>query len=143
MWRPRLWFSVVAMAAGAASGAVFLGGGGRFAMYLFAIITARSSVFTLRGSLNVVLAGAVAGTVGGLLLALADRFLPKQLLWRSLVFGVLCYLIAIPGFRPPRALVFALFAPLFLAYGMATVRLLDRVLAAPSNTRLKLTAPGV
>jgi hypothetical protein len=109
-------------------------------MYLFAIATARSSVFSLGGSLSVVFAGAIAGTVGGLVLALTDRLLPNNLLTRGLVFGVLCYLIAIPGFRPPRPLVFVLFAPLFLAYGIVTVWLAARVFAQPpSNTRLKLT----
>ena len=130
MWRPSLRFSLIALAVGAASGAVFLGAGGRFAMYLFATATARVSVFTVRGALNVVLAGAIAGAVGGLLLALTDRILPKQFLWRGLVFGVLSYLVAIPGFRPPLPLVFALFAPCFLAYGMVAAWLADRVRVA-------------
>ena len=144
MWLPSRRFSGIALATGAVSGAIFLGAGGRFAMFLFAIATARSSVFSLRGSLNVVFAGAIAGTIGGLVLALTDRLLPKQLLRRGLVFAVLCYLIAIPGFRPPRPLVFALFAPLFLGYGMVAVWLANRVLTRPpSHTRLKLTAPGV
>ena len=144
MWRPALRFAGIALAAGAASGAVFLGAGGRFAMHLFAVATARPSMFTLGGSLNVVFAGAIAGTLGGVLLALTARFLPRRLLWRCASFGVLCYLIAIPGLRPPVPLVFTLFAPLFLAYGMITVWLASRISARPpSNTRLKLTAPTV
>src|SRR5690348_4228997 len=105
MWRPSLRFTAISLAAGAATGATLLGAGGRFAMYLFAVTTERASVFTFGGSLNVVFAGAIAGTVGGLLLALTRRFLPRQLLRRGLLFAVLCYVIAIPGFRPPRLLV--------------------------------------
>ncbi len=142
MWRLSPRFSGIAFGAGALTGAAFLGAGGRFAMYLFAIVTARSSVFSLRGSLNVVFAGALAGAIGGLVLALTERFLPRARLIRGLLFGLLCYLLAIPGFRPPRPLVFALFAPLFLAYGLVTVWLADRMSArSPSNTRVKLPAP--
>jgi hypothetical protein len=144
MWRPFLRFTAISLLTGAATGATLLGAGGRFAMYLFAVATDRASVFTVGGSLNVVFAGAIAGTVGGLLLALTRRFLPRLLLRRGLLFAALCYVIAIPGLRPPRLLVFALFAPLFLAYGMLTVWLADRVpTPPPSNTRLKLTAPGI
>lgn len=143
-WRPSLRFSRIALATGAVSGAVFLGAGGRFAMYLFTIATGRPSVFSMSGSLNVVLAGTVAGTLGGLVLGLTEPLLPKRLLTRGVVFAVLCYLIAIPGFRPPQPLVFGLFGLLFLAYGIVTVWLASRVhTRPPSNTRLKLTAPGV
>ena len=118
-----------ALVLGALSGAVFLGMGGRLAMRLFALATTRSAGFTLRGSLNVVFAGAIVGAVGGVLVVATDRFLPKRLWVRALSFAALCYLIAIPGFRPPRPLVFALFAPAFLLYGVALevlwVRLVD------------------
>ena len=50
-----------AVVAGAATGALFLGVGGRLAMHAFALATARSAGFTVRGSLNVVFAGAIAG----------------------------------------------------------------------------------
>ena len=135
MWRPSWRFSAIALATGAVSGAVLLGAGGRFAMHLFALATARTSVFTLGGSLNVVFAGAMAGSIGGLVLAITDRFLPQKVVTRGLIFRGLCYLIAIPGFRPPRPLVFVLFAPLFLGYGMITVWLADRVRAGRRLTR--------
>ena len=107
-----------ALLLGAISGALFLGVGSRFVMRLFALATTRSAGFTLRGSLNVVFAGAIAGAVGSVLLIATDRFMPKRLWVRALSFAALCYLIATPGFRPPQLLVFALFAPAFLAYGV-------------------------
>lgn len=103
---------------GAASGAIFLGAGGRLVMHVFALATARPPAFTLRGSLMVVFAGAIAGALGGVLLAVSERFMPERLLRRSVLFAALCYLVAIPGFRPPQPLVFALFAPVFFAYGL-------------------------
>jgi len=109
------------MLLGAVTGAAFLGAGGRLIMRLFAFATARPAAFTLRGTLNVTLAGATAGVVGALLLLAVQRFLPTKLWLRALVFAVLCYVLAIPGFRPPVALVFALFAPAFLAYGFTLV----------------------
>jgi hypothetical protein len=87
-------------------------------MHAFALSTARSAVFTLPGSLNVVFAGAIAGAIGGLLLAVTERFMPERLWLRGLLFAAICYMIATPGFRPPRPLVFVLFAPVFLAYGV-------------------------
>ena len=110
-------------------GAVLLGAGGRLAMSIFAIAIGRPSVFTFGGSMSVVFSGAIAGAVGGLLLALVHRFLRGGPWARGLAFGVLCYLIALPGFRPPQLLVFGLFAPLFVAYGVATVWARERWVA--------------
>src|SRR3990172_5098752 len=104
--------------------------GGRLAMWLFAVATSRPPAFTLRGALNVTFAGAIAGVVGSVLLVIIRRFLPNRPTLRGLVFAALCYVIAIPGFRPPTPLVFTLFAPLFLAYGVALVRLEARLTRA-------------
>jgi hypothetical protein len=87
----------------------------------FALATAGGSAFTLRGTLTVVFAGAIAGSVGGLVLLAVDRFLPVRSWLRGLVFAGVCYVLATPGFRPPRPLVFALFGPPFVAYGFALV----------------------
>ena len=110
-------------------------------MFLFALATGRAPVVTLRGSLNVVVAGAIAGAVGGLLLGLTHRFLPTRRWRRGVAFAVLCYLAALPGCRPPTPLVFALFAPFFLAYGMAMVWAHVRLVAAsPSGEEVKRAA---
>src|SRR6266496_1196429 len=85
-----------------------------------------------RGALNVVLAGAMAGVVGGLILFALARWLPKPPWLRGLTFSAVCYLVAIPGFRPPQPLVFALFAPVFLAYGFTVVMLCARVVDRPA-----------
>jgi len=108
------------------SGALFLGVGGRLVMHAFALATAQSAGFTLRGSLNVVFAGAIGGAIGGLVLAAIDRFLPQRRSLRGVVFAALCYLIATPGFRPRRPLVFALFAPAFFAYGVVLMLAWER-----------------
>jgi len=97
-----------ALVAGATAGAFCLGVGGRLAMHAFALATAPSAGFTVRGSLNVVFAGAIAGAIDGLLLAVIERFLSPRLWLRGVLFGVVCYVIAIPGFRPPQPLVFVL-----------------------------------
>jgi hypothetical protein len=116
---------------GAGAGALFLGVGGRLVMHAFAVATAGLGSFTLGGSLSVVLAGAIAGAIGGILFVVIERFLPKRRWLRGTLFAAVCYLIATPGFRPPRPLVFALFAPAFLAYGMALERWWARI--APSR----------
>jgi hypothetical protein len=90
-------------------------------MWWFARATSRPSVFTLRGTLNVLFAGAIAGVVGSVLLIALRRVLPARSAWRGALFALLCYLVAMPGFRPPLPLVFGLFAPAFLGYGLALV----------------------
>src|SRR2546422_10185668 len=111
--------AAITLLLGAAIGAVCLGLGGRLAMRGFALATARASAFTLRGTLNVMFAGAIAGGLGGVLFVVVGRFLPARIWLRGLVFAGVCYVLATPGFRPPRPLVFALFGPPFVAYGLA------------------------
>jgi hypothetical protein len=108
----------LALGIGTGSGALLLGVGGRFAMRLIALAGGRPGSFSLRGTLTVVLAGAVAGLVGGVLFWAVQRYLPGHTLSRGAVFGILCLAIAAPGIRPPRALAFGAFAPFFLAYGV-------------------------
>jgi len=139
----RLNRFTTAVLAGAASGALFLGVGGRLAMHAFALATARSAGFTVRGSLNVVFAGAIAGAIGGLLLAVIARFLPQQRWLRGVLFGVVCYVIATPGFRPPRPLVFVLFAPAFLAYGVVLALAWGRLVGSRRQTSLDARRPGL
>jgi len=112
-------------------------------MHAFALATARSAGFTVRGSLNVVFAGAIAGAIGGLLLAVIARFLPQQRWLRGVLFGVVCYVIATPGSRPPRPLVFVLFAPAFLAYGVVLALAWGRLVGSRRQTSLDARRPGL
>ncbi|HEX9579670.1 MAG TPA: hypothetical protein VF970_01060 [Gemmatimonadales bacterium] len=125
---PRRFLTTVLLGAG--SGALFLGVGGRLVMWLFALATSRPPAFTLRGTLGVTLAGAIAGVIGSFFLMALRRFLPVRAALRGLAFAILCYLLAIPGFRPPVPLVFALFAPVFLAYGVVLVTVEARLARA-------------
>lgn len=100
-------------------------------MRVFTFASDRAPAFTLGGSLNVVLAGAMGGSVGGIILVAVHRFLPQRRWLRGVLFAVICYLIAIPGFRPPRPLVFALFAPVFLAYGIVLALAWERFGRSP------------
>lgn len=115
-----------ALLIGTITGALFLGVGGRLAMRGLALASGTPPGFSFGGTLSVVLSGAIAGVIGGILLFAAAQFLPVLLRVRGLIFGLLCYLVATPGFRPPQLLVFAMFAPTFLAYGIATVMLYER-----------------
>src|SRR5439155_1317667 len=90
----------LALLLAAATGALFLGAGGRLVMRLFALATGRFPTFSVHGTLNVVLAGAIAGAVGGLILFALARWLPERPWLRGLTFSAVCYLVAIPGFRP-------------------------------------------
>ena len=73
---------------------------------------------SVRGTLTVVFAGAVAGLLGGALFWLLERRLPRAAWWRGLTFGGVCLAVAAPGIRPPQLLTFSLFAPFFLTYGL-------------------------
>jgi hypothetical protein len=103
---------------GAVAGAIVLGVGGRLAMWIFAITGERSAGFTLGGSLTVVFGGATTGLIGALILFALRRRLPKRGLARGLVYGIIALAVFSPGIRPPQPLTFALFAPLFLGYGL-------------------------
>ena len=104
-----------------------LGLGGRLVMRLFAVATGRGGAFSVRGTLTVVFAGAVAGLIGGALFWTVDRWLPRRPLPRGLAFGLLCFAIASPGIRPPQFLTFGLFAPFFVGYGLVIASAWARV----------------
>jgi len=59
------------------------------------------------------------------------------------LFGVVCYVIATPGFRPPRPLVFVLFAPAFLAYGVVLALAWGRLVGSRRQTSLDARRPGL
>ena len=125
------------LALGAIAGALFLGGGGRVVMRLFAVTTGRPGAFTMRGTLTVVTVGALFGLGGGLLRGILDRPLRRFVhgLWaRAFVFGALFFALASPGVRPPWIRNFALFGACFLAYAVALEWLAERVPRRPRAT---------
>ncbi len=122
----RIRSLLAALLVGTATGALFLGLGGRLVMRALALAAGRPPGSSFGGTFSVVLSGAIAGFVGGVLLFAAARFVRARPRFRGLIFGLLCYVVATPGFRPPQLLVFVLFAPTFLAYGVATVILYER-----------------
>ena len=67
-----------ALLLGAVIGSLFLGAGSRLVMRAFALASARSPAVSLRGTLTVVLAGAVAGALGSLILLVTERYLPAS-----------------------------------------------------------------
>jgi len=120
-WRDRLRD----VAVGAGVGALVLGIGGRSAMRGIAILSGAPPSFSFGGSLRVVLLGALAGLVGGLILLGLRALLPKRWLIQTLLFYVMILLITLRGLRPIDAERLMLFLPLVLAYGFL-VRTLTR-----------------
>ena len=97
---------------------MFLGLGGRTAMYVFARATGREPHVTARGALTVMLYGMAFGIGLGLVRWLVNPFLRG--LWRlhGVTFAAIAYAICSVGMRPPTLLTYSLFAPLFLLYGL-------------------------
>ena len=104
---------------GALAGAVLLGGGTRIAMRGVALIERRVPTWTLTGTLQVMMYGALFGLGFALLWALVGRRLPGNRVVRGLLFGVLATALASPGLTPRRLSTLLLFMPWFLLYGGA------------------------
>ena len=121
---------------GALAGAVLLGGGTRIAMRGVALIERRVPTWTLTGTLQVMMYGALFGLGFALLWALVGRRLPGNRLARGLLFGALIALLASPGLTPRRLSTFLLFVPWFLFYGVAMSVFVSREPATSSG------APG-
>ena len=102
---------------GALAGAVLLGGGTRIAMRGVALIEGRVPTWTLTGTLQVMMYGALFGLGFALLWMLVGRRLPGNRFVRGLLFGVLTAVVASPGLTPRRLSTFLLFTPWFLLYG--------------------------
>ena len=62
---------------GTITGALFLGVGGRLVMRGLAIASGRPAGFSFGGTFSVVLSGAIAGVIGGVLLFVAAQFVRK------------------------------------------------------------------
>ena len=103
---------------GAVIGLPILGGGGRLAMRLVAVLTSAPSAFTLEGTLTVLLAGLASGVGGGLFYALLSQLLPRHRAWRGAFFAVGLILVTLRGLHPVRPMALAVFLPLVVVYGV-------------------------
>jgi hypothetical protein len=103
-------------------GTIFLGVGGRVAMRIFALLEGREPGWTLEGSLTVVFMGAVFGTLGGGLLWLGRRFLPRSPLGRGALFWIPMTFLYLRVLSPLNRDSLIAFTPFVLLYGLVLYR---------------------
>ena len=107
-----------ALVAGALSGLVILGIGGRVAMRLIALHNGQPGGWTVGGTMTVIFLGVVSGVGGGAIRAVASAWIPRRLpdSAGTAVFAIACLLLTLRGLNPvdvPRLLYFL---PLTIAY---------------------------
>jgi hypothetical protein len=100
---------------GAVFGLIVLGVGGRLLMRVIAHMEGRIPAFTPEGTLTVVFAGTVAGTLAGLIYYFLRRFVRKPWI-RTAAFIVICELVAWRGVHGLLPLPQAMFMALALVY---------------------------
>ena len=110
-----------ALAAGAVTGFIILGVGGRIAMRLFALHTGARPGLSLGGTTTVIVMGVVSGVAGAMIRAAAAASLPRHLpAWiGSAIFAIACLLLTLRGLEPVDAARVAYFIPLTVAYIIA------------------------
>ena len=99
-FREQGW--LFALAAGAVTGFIILGVGGRVAMRLFALHTGVRPGITLGGTTTVIVMGVVSGVVGAMIRAAAAAALPRHLPAGigSAIFAIACLLLTLRGLEP-------------------------------------------
>jgi hypothetical protein len=115
--RPSKRDWTVGLTAGVVLGAIFLGVGGRVAMRAIALADGRSPLFTLDGSVAVVLFGAIAGAIVAIIFLLARVFFPARRVLRVLFFWMVTIGFVLRGVSPLTLMNVVWFMPLFLAHG--------------------------
>ena len=123
--RRNAWLFALVM--GSVVGVLVLGGGGRLAMYGFALATGRAPLWTVEGTLTVLFFGMWIGAGGALIRCAAACWLPRR--WpewpRTALFAAACLALALRGVSPFTGVTLALFIPVIAAY-VLTVELLWR-----------------
>ena len=110
-----------ALAAGAVTGFIILGVGGRIAMRLFALHTGARPGISLGGTTTVIVMGVMSGVVGAMIRAAAAASLPRYLPAGigSAIFAIACLLLTLRGLKPLDAARVTYFIPLTVAYIIA------------------------
>ena len=108
---------ITGLLAGAALGAIFLGAGGRAGMRVVALSAARTPLFTLEGTLVVVLFGAIAGAVVAGIFLLARILFPTRRWLRGGFFWAVCVVLMLRGLSPLTLFTASLFLPLLGLHG--------------------------
>jgi hypothetical protein len=117
--REHVWW--FALAAGAVTGCVILGVGGRIAMRFFALHTGARPGFSLGGTITVIFMGVVSGVAGAAIRAAAATWLPKRVpAWiGSVIFAMACMLLTLRGLKPVDAARLTYFLPCTVGYIIA------------------------
>ena len=110
-----------ALAAGAVTGFIILGVGGRIAMRLFALHTGARPGLSLGGTTTVIVMGVVSGVAGAMIRAAAAASLPRHLPAGigSAIFAIACLLLTLRGLKPLDAARVTYFIPLTVGYIIA------------------------
>jgi hypothetical protein len=103
--------------AGAASGSVVLGIGGRLGMRVVAVAQGRTPVFTVEGAIAVCLLGAAAGAIVAALMLVSRAAFPQRRAWRVGFFWLMIGVFVMRGLHPVTPLTAAVFCPLFVLHG--------------------------
>lgn len=133
----RLRQPALLIAASCLFGAAILGAGGRFVMRLLALANEMPAVFSLGGSFEVILYGAIVGLAGGIPAAILARALRRSPLPGGLLLGLAVYsatVATLPAhiadtarpFVPIMPLVWSLFGLCFLLWGIAVAKVAVR-----------------
>ncbi len=122
---------------GAATGLIVLGGGSRALMRGVTLVTGSTPIYTLGGTIEILVSGAIYGALGGILLALLPS---RRAFWRSWLH----WLLFLPGIillsatlraefgavaeqaRPPVLVAFALLALIYSLILSAITHRTDR-----------------
>jgi hypothetical protein len=123
-----------AVLAGAIVGLPVLGGGGRLAMRLIAMLTGVPFAFSFEGTLTVLIAGAGSGAAAGAIYQGLSILLRERRRLRDLAFLLILAALTLRGLHPVRPLPLLAFAPvmaLFAGIFLLTWRHLTAELPRP------------
>ena len=142
-----------ALLAGAVVGLVILGVGGRIAMRIIAIVAGQAPGFSVGGTLDVLLLGALWGAPGGPIVLALPRLIARQRLVCGVALGALGFAVAMltvgrqlsGPVAGPRVwpIAVALCAALFLAYGIVVDIVVGKTREAGSGKREASPPPPI